>query len=272
MKEIMVVKIGGTDGVNFDFLCNDVAALVKSSQPVVIVHGGSHDANLLGEALGYPPKFLTSPEGFTSRYTDAKTLEIFTMAVNGKVNSLLVSKLQQAGVNAFGLSGLDGQLMVAQRKKALQSVENGKRKIIRDDFSGKIELVNASILHWLLSQQMVPVVAPIAVSHEGEALNVDADRAAAMLAGALQADKLLLFTAVKGLYRSFPDESTWIPSIKMSEIDAAMQFAQGRMKKKVLGAKEALEMGVKQVAIADGRVENPIAHALSGQATWIGGL
>lgn len=271
MNELMVIKIGGTDGVNFDLLCNEVAALVKSGQTIVVVHGGSNDASLLGEALNYPPKFLTSPDGYTSRYTDARTLEIFTMAVNGKVNTLLVSKLQQAGVNAFGLSGLDGQLMMAHRKKALQSVENGKRKIIRDDFSGKIEHVNTPILEWLLSHQMVPVVAPIAISGKGEALNVDADRAAAMIAGALQADKLLLFTAVKGLYRSFPDENTWIPSVKISEIDAAMQFAEGRMKKKILGAKEALEMGVKQVAIADGRVENPIAHALSGQATWIGG-
>lgn len=271
MNELMVIKIGGTDGVNFDLLCNEVATLVKSGQPIVVVHGGSHDANLLGEALCYPPKFLTSPDGYTSRYTDTKTLEIFCMAVNGKVNTLLVSKLQQAGVNAFGLCGLDGRLMVAQRKKALQSVENGKRKIIRDDFSGKIEFVNTPILQWLLSQQMVPVIAPIAVSSEGEALNVDADRAAAMIAAALQADKLLLFTAVKGLYRNFPDEATWIPNLKISELDTALQFAQGRMKKKVLGAQEALAYGVKQVAIADGRVEHPIAHALSGQATWIGG-
>jgi acetylglutamate/LysW-gamma-L-alpha-aminoadipate kinase len=271
MNELMVIKIGGTEGVNFDLLCKEVADYVKSGQQIVVVHGGSNDANLLGEVLNYPPKFLTSPDGYTSRYTDGKTLEIFTMAVNGKVNTLLVSKLQQAGVNAFGLCGMDGQLMVAQRKKALQSVENGKRKIIRDDFSGKIEHVNAPILEWLLSHQMVPVIAPIAVSGEGEALNVDADRAAAMVAAALQADKLLLFTAVKGLYRNFPDEDTWIPSLKMSELDTALQYAQGRMKKKVLGAQEALAGGVKQVAIADGRVENPIAFALSGQATWIGG-
>ena len=271
MNELMVIKIGGTEGVNFDLLCNEIAALVKSGQSIVVVHGGSNDATLLGEALNYPPKFLTSPDGYTSRYTDARTLEIFTMAVNGKVNTLLVSKLQQAGVNAFGLCGLDGKLMVAQRKKALQSVENGKRKIIRDDFSGKIEHVNVPILEWLLSQQMVPVIAPIAVSGEGEPLNVDADRASAMVAAALKADKLLLFTAVKGLYRNFPDENTWIPNIKLSELDAALQFAQGRMKKKVLGAQEALASGVKQVAIADGRVENPIENALSGQATWIGG-
>jgi acetylglutamate/LysW-gamma-L-alpha-aminoadipate kinase len=272
MNELMVIKIGGTEGVNFDLLCKEVADYVKSGQQIVVVHGGSNDANLLGETLNYPPKFLTSLDGYTSRYTDGKTLEIFTMAVNGKVNTLLVSKFQQAGVNAFGLCGLDGRLLLAQRKTALQSIENGKRKIIRDDFSGKIEQVNANILHWILSQDMVPVIAPIAVSHAGDALNVDADRVAAMVAIALQVDKLLLFTAVKGLYRNFPDESTWIPRLKLSDLESAMQFAQGRMKKKVLGAQEALASGVKEVAIADGRVENPITHALSGQATWIGGI
>lgn len=270
MSEIMVLKFGGTEGVNFDLLCQEVAALVKSGQQVVVVHGGSNDANLLGEALNYPPKFLTSPDGFTSRYTDAKTLEIFSMAVNGKVNTFLVSKFQQAGVNAFGLSGLDGRLLAAQRKKAIQSVENGKRKIIRDDYSGKIEQVNDSILTWLLDNNMVPVIAPIAASELGEGLNVDADRVAAMVAAALKAQKLMLFTAVKGLYKNFPDEDSWIAKLKSSELETALQYAEGRMKKKVLSAKEALDGGVKQVAIADGRVENPIANALAGHATWIG--
>ena len=105
----------------------------------MLVHGGSAEANSLGEALGYPPRFITSPSGFTSRYTDRRTLEIFAMAVNGKVNSLLVEQLQTLGVNALGLSGLDGRLMLAARKDAIQSVENGKRKVIRDDYTGKIE-------------------------------------------------------------------------------------------------------------------------------------
>lgn len=271
MSDILVIKIGGTEGVDFDRLCKEIAGLVKAGKQIVVVHGGSKDANQLGEAVGYPPKFLTSPDGYTSRYTDAKTLEIFSMAVKGKVNMLLVSKLQQAGINAFGLSGLDGRFMVAQRKKALQSVENGKRKIIRDDFSGKIEQVNPAIIHWLLSQNITPVIAPMAASTEGEGLNVDADRAAAMVAAALQAADLLLFTAIKGLYRSFPDESTWIPKLKESELESAMQFAEGRMKKKVMGAQEALAAGVKRVAIADGSVENPIANAMAGNATWIGG-
>ena len=93
---------------------------------MVLVHGGSAEANTLGEALGYPPQFLTSPSGYTSRYTNMKTLEVFTMAVNGKINTQLVSQLQSMGVNAFGLSGLDGQLMKAKRKMrfALSRMEN----------------------------------------------------------------------------------------------------------------------------------------------------
>ncbi|MCD4752917.1 MAG: [LysW]-aminoadipate kinase [Anaerolineaceae bacterium] len=268
---MLVIKIGGTEGVDFNLLCSEIAAMVKDGKKIVVVHGGSKDANELGEQVGYPPRFLTSPQGYTSRYTDARTLEIFSMAVKGKVNMQLVSKLQQAGVNAFGLSGLDGKFILAQRKKALRSMENGKRKVIRDDHSGKIKRVNANIIHWLLDQDMIPVIAPMAASFEGECLNVDADRAAAMVAGAMKAETLLLFTAVKGLYRKFPDESSWIPYLKESELETAMQYAEGRMKKKVLGAQEALAAGVNRVAIADGSVKNSIANALAGNATWIGG-
>ena len=98
------------------------------------------------KGLGTPPKMITSPSGYTSRYTDRKTLEIFLMAVNGKVNSLLTEQLQMMGVNAFGLCGLDGKLMQATRKESVQSIENGKRKIIRDDYTGKIETVNSELL------------------------------------------------------------------------------------------------------------------------------
>src|SRR6186997_1416797 len=114
------------------------------------------------------------------------------------------------GVNAFGLCGLDGKLMQATRKESIQSVENGKRKMIRDDYTGKIETVNQALLCMLLDAGYVPVIAPVAVSGNGEALNVDADRAAAMVASALKAETLILLTAVPGLMRNFPDESTLI--------------------------------------------------------------
>ena len=268
-SSITVVKLGGTEGVDFSAICQDVVGLVQQGQPLVLVHGGSSEANQLGEALGAPPRFITSPSGFTSRYTDRKTLEIFSMAVNGKVNTLLVEQLQRLGVNALGLSGLDGKLIQANRKDSIQSIENGKRKIIRDDYTGKIDQVNTDLLHLLLTNGYVPVIAPMAVSQTGEALNVDADRAAAMIAAALKAQNLLLLTAVPGLMRVFPDESTLIHKLPQGQLETAINYAEGRMKKKVLGAQEALQGGVGRVIIADGRSGQPISAALNGGGTWI---
>ncbi len=268
-QAIIVVKLGGTEGMDFSAICADAAELLKQGQKLVLIHGGSAEANTLGEALGTPPKFITSPSGYTSRYTDHKTLEVFIMAVNGKVNTMLVEQLHRLGVNALGLCGMDGRLLVATRKDSIQSVENGKRKIIRDDYTGKIENVNADLLNTLLRGGYVPVIAPIAVSAVGEALNVDADRAAAMVASALGAETLVLLTAVPGLMKDFPDESTLIRQLPQSQLPAALEAAQGRMKKKVLGAEEALKGGVKWVVIADGRIQNPITNALSGNGTVI---
>lgn len=268
-ESITVVKLGGTEGVDFSAICQDAAELLKNGQKLVFVHGGSAEANALGEALGAPPKFITSPSGYTSRYTDRKTLEVFLMAVNGKVNSLLTEQLHGLGINAFGLCGMDGRLMVATRKDSIQSVENGKRKIIRDDYTGKIESVNSNLLLAILEMGCLPVIAPVAVSHKGEALNVDADRAAAMVASALKAETLILLTAVTGLMKNFPDESTLIRQLPQNQLPVALEAAQGRMKKKVLGAEEALQGGVGKVIIADGRIQNPITNALNGNGTII---
>jgi len=268
-KQGLVVKIGGTEGVDFQAVCKDAAAIVRSGQQLVLVHGGSAEATALGTALGTPPRFITSPSGYTSRYTDRVTLEVFMMAVNGKINTLLTETLNGLGVKAFGLSGQDGGWMVATRKTAIQSVENGKRKLIRDDFSGKIDSVDPSILFALLEMGCVPVVAPLARGAEGEALNIDADRAAAEVAAAVKAETLILLTGVPGLLAHFPDEASLIKTLKPTELPQAVEIAQGRMKKKILGAQEALDGGVGRVIIADGRIANPISNALSGAGTWI---
>ena len=173
------------------------------------------------------------------------------------------------GVNAIGLSGVDGRLMQAKRKAAIRIIENGKRKILHDDFTGKIEQVNVELLQTLISSGYTPVVAPMAVSEKGEALNVDADRAAAMVAAALKADTLLLLTAVPGLLKNFPDETSLVKTLSKSQLNIAIEYAQGRMKKKVLGSQEAIQGGVRKVIIADGRLKNPISNALAGNATVI---
>jgi acetylglutamate/LysW-gamma-L-alpha-aminoadipate kinase len=268
-QSTIVVKMGGAAGVNLETICADVAALVQQGQQIVLVHGGSDETNRVSEQLGHPPRFVTSPSGYTSRFTDRTTLEIFAMVTAGKINTLLVEALQRKGVNALGLSGVDGRLMEAKRKEAIRAVENGKVRILHDDHTGTIQAINAGLLHLLMGAGYTPVIAPLAISPEGVALNVDADRAAAMLAGALRADSLILLTNVPGLLRHFPDESTLIPGLERARLEDSLSFAEGRMKKKVLGASEALEHGVGRVVFADGRVAEPVQRALAGHGTVI---
>jgi len=268
---MIVIKIGGSEGINYDLIADDLAALVKTGQPLVLIHGGSALTNKVAEQLGHPPKFVTSVSGFTSRRTDRRTLEIFEMVYCGQMNKGIVEKLQMRGVNAVGLSGLDGRLWEGKRKSAIKVIENGRRRVLRDDYTGKVETVNVELLKTLLSAGYLPVLTPPAISYDGEAINVDGDRAAAATAAALEADALIILSNVPGLLESFPDESTLIRHIPATKIDQFMSVAEDRMKKKVMGAQEALAQGIGRVVFADGRVENPIRRAIEGEGTVIGG-
>ncbi len=266
---MLVVKIGGSEGINLDFIADDVATLTRAGRQMVIVHGGSAETNQVATALGHPPRFVTSVSGYTSRYTDRRTLEIFEMVYCGKVNKGLVERLQRRGVNAVGLSGLDGRIFEGPRKDAIKVIEGGRRLILRDDYTGKVEKINTHLLRLLLEGGYLPVLTPPAASYDGEAINVDGDRAAAAVAEALGAEQLIILSNVPGLLREFPDEASLIARIPRGQVEAAMSFAQDRMKKKVMGAAEALNAGVKRVVFADGRVEQPIQRALTGQGTVI---
>jgi acetylglutamate/LysW-gamma-L-alpha-aminoadipate kinase len=160
---MIVVKMGGAQGVNLGAVCQDVAGLVRQGEEVVFVHGGSNETNELSEKLGLTPRFITTASGFTSRYTDRLTLEVFAMAT-ARINLALVEQLQKAGVNAVGISGADGRLLSARRNEAIKIVENGRRMVIRDDYTGKIEQVNAGLLRALLAAGLTPVVQPLAIS------------------------------------------------------------------------------------------------------------
>ena len=132
-----------------------------------------------------------------------------------------------------------------------------------------MEHVNAELLRMLLDGGYLPVITPPAISHQSEGINVDGDRAAAAIAQAMGATELVILSNVPGLLREFPDEGTLIRRINRASADDAMVFAKGRMKKKVLGAVEAIGAGVRRVIFADGRVESPIRAALLGQGTVI---
>ena len=266
---MIVVKVGGSEGIDYAPLCRDIASQLQAGERLVLVHGGSAETNRVAQALGHPPRFVTSPSGYSSRFTDRETLEIFEMVYCGKVNKGLVESLQRLGVNAVGLSGIDGRIFEGRRKETVRSVENGKTKVLRGDHTGTVERVNASLIELLLDAGYLPVLTPPAISFEGVAINVDGDRAAAALAGALGARELLLLSNVPGLLRDFPDESTLIREVPAQRVEEYLEFARDRMKKKVLGAAEAVRAGVERVIFADARVERPIARALAGEGTVV---
>jgi len=194
------------------------------------------------------------------------------MVYCGKVNKGIVERLQRLGVNAVGLSGVDGRLLEGPRKKALRIVDpdTGRRRIIRDDLTGKVERVNGDLLRLLLAAGCWPVISPPAISYDGEAVNVDGDRAAAAIAAALGADTLLILSNVPGLLRDFPDESSLIRHVPADRLDEAMTYAEGRMRIKVLGAREALASGVRRVVLGDSRRDRPVSAGLIGTGTVIG--
>jgi acetylglutamate/LysW-gamma-L-alpha-aminoadipate kinase len=268
---MIVIKVGGSAGINFDAVCDDLAEIIKKGQQIILVHGGSAETNVISEKLGRPPRMVTSISGYESRYTDRETLEIFEMVYCGKVNKGIVERLQRRGINAVGPSGIDGRIWEGIRKSSVTIIEDGKKKVLHDDHTGRVERANLDLLRLLLNNGYTPVLTPPAISYQGEAINVDGDRAAAVLASALRVDKLIILSNVPGLLRDLNDEASLVERIDFSEMGNFVEYAQGRMRKKILGAIEAIQGGVKEVIFADARMERPVSRAIAGKGTIIRG-
>jgi acetylglutamate/LysW-gamma-L-alpha-aminoadipate kinase len=266
---MIVVKVGGGKDLNVDAIVADITALRAMGQEILLVHGGAETTNEVAQALGHPPEFVTSESGFVSRRTDRRTLEIFEMVYCGQLNKMWVEKFQLAGVNAVGLSGLDGRIFEGKRKDTLRVRVNGRRLVLRDDWTGTVERVNLHLIRLLIEGGYFPILTPPGASDIGEAINVDGDRAAAVVAAAFQAEALVILSNVPGLLREFPDESTLISDIPRGRAEDFMRYAEGRMKKKVMGAVEAIGEGVQKVIFADGRIDTPVSKALAGGGTQI---
>ena len=257
---LIVVKVGGSilEEVPAE-LVSDIKNVLSDNQ-LVLVHGGGKGVTEIASKLGKEQKFVFSPTGFRSRYTDKETMEIFTMVMAGRINKKLVSALQKQKIPVLGLSGLDGFLVRAERKKRLVIVdERGRKRVIDGGYTGKISQINVSLLQLLLENGYVTLVSPLAVSEEFEPLNVDADRTAANIAGALKADRLVLLTDVEGLKL----DDKLVSGLSVSEVEEALPKIGGGMITKVYAAQEALSQGVGEVIICSGVRENPISSGLN---------
>lgn len=266
MADILVVKLGGGANVDAEPLLRELAA---RTEPWVLIHGGNAEMDALSRRVGREPRFVTSPSGHVSRVTDAETMALLQMSYRGRVNNDLVLRLQRLGCNAVGLSGVDGRLWQATRKEAIRAVVDGKKLLIRDDLTGKIHTVNTHLLRLLLDNGYRPVLTLPAFADTGEAVNVDNDRAAAVVASSLGATDLIILSNVPGLLRDPADPTSLIAHIDRADLASAEAFAQGRFKKKMLGVQEALAGGVRRVVLADARRERPLADALAGTGTVV---
>ena len=260
---LLIVKIGGGAGLDQDAVCADLARLA-AERPLLVVHGVSEAMNRLCAELGMEVQMLTSPGGHSSRYTPPALRDIYVRAAESE-NARLVAGLRSRSIAASGFVG-EHVTINAERKRAIRALMNGRVRIVRDDHSGRIRGVDEQPLQDALLAGTVPVLPPLAASADG-LLNVDGDRAGAAVASALGAQTYLILSNVRGLYHSFPDEESFVAHVPAARLDEAASWAQGRMKRKVLAAQEALEAGVSTIIIGDGRAAYPLQQALAGAGT-----
>ncbi|MBS7650078.1 [LysW]-aminoadipate/[LysW]-glutamate kinase [Candidatus Bathyarchaeota archaeon] len=260
---LLVVKLGGStleEGVSEEF-ARDIKNTYENHK-LVIVHGGGRKVTEIATRLGKEQKLIVSPEGFRSRYTDRETAEIYTMVMAGKINKEIVLALQRQSLNVIGLSGIDGALAVAERKKQLIIIdERGRKRVIEGGYTGKISRINVELLKILIENGYIPVVAPVAVGTEFEPLNIDGDRMAANIAGSLNADMLILLTDVAGLKL----DGKLIQRMSLVEAKDSLSRIGHGMITKVYAAIEAIEMGVKKVSISPGMESSPITFSIENK-------
>lgn len=253
----IVIKYGGNAMINDNLkekVMQDVALMKYVGIRPVIVHGGGPEITGFLKKVGKQSSFVAG-----LRVTDEETVEIAEMVLDGKVNSEIVNLLNRRGVKAVGLSGKDAGLIQA-RKKLATVYEGEESKKVDIGYVGEVAAINSGIIEDLLDQDYVPIIAPIGVGENGESYNINADYVAAEIAGALEAEKLLLLTDIEGIYKDFNDKDTFISTLHLPE---ARQYIKegiiaGGMIPKVEACLTALEKGAGKTHIIDGRLDHSI--------------
>ena len=260
--KVVVVKYGGNAMVNEQLkqqVMEDIVLLWLIGVRIVLVHGGGPEISELMNRLGKQPEFV---DGL--RVTDKETVDIVQMVLAGKVNKTLVNLLEMKGGKAIGLSGMDGRLIEAEMKDE------------RLGYVGKITKIHIKPVMDLLEKGYIPVVSTVGCDRQGNAYNINGDTAAAHIAGALRAERLIMMTDIAGILRDKNDPSTLIPEITLQEADELYRqgVISGGMIPKVDCCVTAIHAGVKNVVIMDGRVPHSILMELltnEGAGTWIRG-
>ena len=243
----VVIKYGGNAMINEELknaVMQDIVLLSIVGINVVLVHGGGPEISDMLNKIGKESRFVGG-----LRYTDAETVEIVQMVLGGKTNKDLVRLLEHLGGTAVGISGLDGGMLKA---KKYTEADVG--------LVGEITDINVSLITDMLKSGYIPVVATLATDDEGAVYNINADTAAAQIAAALGAEKLLLMTDIAGLLRDKDDDTTLIPAVNVSEVQGLKStgIISGGMIPKIDCCVEAVRRGVKQTNIIDGRVPHAI--------------
>lgn len=256
--KIIVIKYGGNAMINEDLkqkVMEDVSLLKYVGMRPVIVHGGGPDITQFLKKVGKQSAFVSG-----LRVTDEETVEIAEMVLDGKVNSDIVNMLNYRGVKAVGLSGKDAGLIKAAKKLATVYDEAGQQADVDIGYVGQVASIDTSILDTLLNNGYIPVIAPIGVGDDGESYNINADYVAAEIAGALQAEKLLLLTDTEGVYKDFADKDTFISTLTVAEAKEYIKtgIISGGMIPKIEACLKSIESGTNKVHIIDGRQPHSI--------------
>ncbi len=256
-NKTIVVKYGGNAMLNDEIknkVLGDIVFLQKAGMRPVVVHGGGPEITAMLRQAGKKSEFISG-----LRVTDAESVGIAEMALVGKINTDLVARLNLMGGRAVGLNGKDACL--TQAKKHLADVyENGEVNLVDIGYVGDVEKVNTHLINVLLDNEYIPVIAPTGVGQSGETYNINADTVAGEIAGALQAEKLLVLTDVKGIYSDYRDENSFISTLSFEKAQELIIRGKidGGMIPKVRACITALSGGAKKTHIIDGRAEHSI--------------
>ncbi len=262
---MIITKIGGGEAINLTGIIADLAEL---QEPAVIVHGANALRDGIAQQLRIEKKILTSISGYTSVYSDKQAIDVILMTYAGLRNKRIVELCQQNGINAVGLSGIDGKMIQGERNRGIRVCENGK-KLIKRDFSGKPKSINVSLMRLLLENGYTPVLCIPILDENNTAINSENDDVVTQIQSVLHADKIFQFIEAPGFLLDPHDPDSLVPRLSASEIEKREQQVEGRMKRKMLALRKLFEWGSTEVIIADGRIEHPLRSALKGKGTRI---